>query len=426
MKKAPIKATNRVEEHCREFISHNPYKFSLTPRERRIQEVVPVQKTEAPLRILHVYRQYFPDIQGGVEETIRQICLALKMEGVENRVFTLSPNPDPAIINRPEADVFRSKRDLDIASCSMSFRCGSEFQMLTEWADLIHYHFPWPFGDFLHLCSRINKPAVVTYHSDIVRHKILAWLYQPLMYRFLSKMIRIFATSPNYFASSPILGKFSEKVEVIPLSIDRQSYPEHCDETSKRMREIAGNNFFLFVGMLRYYKGLHILIDAIKNTSLPVVIVGAGPMEKKIKARARRLGLNNVIFLGHVSDQEKVALIKLSRAIVFPSYLRSEAFGMTLIEGAMYGKPLISNEIGTGTSYVNINEETGLVIEPCNSKALRQAMMRLAENPLEAKAMGKRARARYELLFSGSKMRESYLEAYRSVVFGGIEPPSLP
>ncbi|MEJ2610669.1 MAG: glycosyltransferase, partial [Candidatus Thiodiazotropha sp.] len=86
-------------------------------------------------------------------------------------------------------------------------------------------------------------------------------------------------------------------------------------------------------------------------------IAGAGPTERELKERVTRLGLNNVHLLGHVDDAEKVALMRLCRAVVFPSHLRSEAFGVTLLEGAIHSKPLISTEIGTGTSYINIDGE---------------------------------------------------------------------
>jgi glycosyltransferase involved in cell wall biosynthesis len=72
-----------------------------------------------------------------------------------------------------------------------------------------------------------------------------------------------------------------------------------------------------------------------------------------------------VDFLGFVPDEERVALFKLCRAVVFPSYLRSEVFEVTLLEGAMYSKPLISSEIAAGTSYVNIHGETGVLYKAC-------------------------------------------------------------
>ncbi len=59
------------------------------------------------MRILHVYRTYFPDTQGGLEEAIRQICINTGEHGVESRVFMLSSNPNPPIVKLPEAQVHR-------------------------------------------------------------------------------------------------------------------------------------------------------------------------------------------------------------------------------------------------------------------------------------------------------------------------------
>jgi len=53
----------------------------------------------------------------------------------------------------------------------------------------------------------------------------------------------------------------------------------------------VGPKFFLFVGVLRYYKGLHILLEAAKGLDYPIVIVGAGPIEGELKEQAARLGL---------------------------------------------------------------------------------------------------------------------------------------
>jgi rhamnosyl/mannosyltransferase len=168
--------------------------------------------------------------------------------------------------------------------------------------------------------------------------------------------------------------------------------------------------------VLRYYKGLHILLDACVNSRRRVVIVGAGPVEEDLKQQAARLGLSNVQFLGAVSDEDKVALLKLSRAVVFPSHLRAEAFGVTLLEGAMYGKPLISSEIGTGSSYVNIDGVTGIVVPPHDPEALRAAMQRLEETPALAASMGRNARLRFDELFTAQRMAESYVALYRDVL----------
>jgi rhamnosyl/mannosyltransferase len=284
--------------------------------------------------------------------------------------------------------------------------------------DLIHYHYPWPFGDLLHLISGQSKPAVLTYHSDIVRQRFLMHVYKPLLRRFFANVRAIVPTSPNYLQSSLLLQEYRDKTTVIPIGLNEESYPQPAPERSRYWQKELGQDFFLFVGVLRYYKGLHILLDACVNNDNRVVIVGAGPVEADLKRQALQLGLTNVTFLGAVSDEDKVALLKLCRCVIFPSHLRSEAFGVTLLEGAMYGKPLISSEIGTGSSYVNIDGVTGFVVPPNDSAALRDAMQRIRTDAVVAD-MGCRARERFETLFTADKMAQSYVDLYRQVLGGG-------
>ena len=140
--------------------------------------------------------------------------------------------------------------------------------------------------------------------------------------------------------------------------------------------------------------------------------------ETELKAQAAQLGLSNVQFLGHVSEPDKAALLDACYGVVFPSHLRSEAFGVSLLEGAMYGKPMISSEIGTGTTFVNIGGETGLVVPPADPDALRQAMRQLWEHPEQVAAMGKNAYARYLSHFTADRMCQSYVDLYRRLVEG--------
>ena len=298
----------------------------------------------------------------------------------------------------------------------MSLQAFAMHRRLTEWADIIHYHFPWPFGDLLHLTSRVRRPTVLTYHSDIVRQRALRLLYRPVMDRFLHAVDRIVATSPNYFATSDVLRRFQDKVDIVPIGLNEHTYPRVSPEMRARMRAKHGENFFLFIGVLRYYKGLHILLDACANASFRVVIAGSGPTERELFDQARQLRLDNVAFTGYVSNEEKVALLSLCRCVIFPSYLRTEAFGVGLLEGAMYGKALISTEAGSGTSHVNIGGETGLVVAPGSPSSLRQAMDRIHDCPEMASAMGHRARQRFDRFFTGDRMGERYDAIYRDLV----------
>ena len=111
-------------------------------------------------------------------------------------------------------------------------------------------------------------------------------------------------------------------------------------------------------------------------------------------------------------------LLALCRAFVFPSHLRSEAFGVALLEAARAGRPMISCEIGSGTSYVNRDGETGIVVAPRDAPALARAMAQLVGDEALAKAMGAAARERYETLFGADAMADAYLDLYRELLAG--------
>src|SRR5690606_4141121 len=96
-----------------------------------------------------------------------------------------------------------------------------EFAELARKHDIVHYHFPWPFADIMHMAGNVRIPSVMTYHSDIVRQSALSRLYAPLMWRMLTAMDRIVATSPAYAATSRILTdrRIAARVNVIPLGL---------------------------------------------------------------------------------------------------------------------------------------------------------------------------------------------------------------
>lgn len=365
------------------------------------------------MQVLHFFKTYIPETAGGIEQVIFQLCQGMAPLGIESQVLTLSPHPQPARITLGSHEVIRTHRDLNLASTGFSLQAFRQFRQLAAEADLIHLHFPWPFMDLVHLLSRTNRPCVLSYHSDIVRQKRLLALYRPLMHHFLAHMDRIVVASPNYLESSSVLPHYQQKTEIIPFGLDPALYPPPAQERLDWWRQQLGTEFFLSVGVLRYYKGLNFALDALRDTDYPYVILGSGPEEAALKHQARQLGLKNTRFLGRLDDEDKNCLLNLCLALIFPSHLRSEAFGISLLEASLHGRPMISCEIGTGTSFVNQHGQTGLVIPPASPLALQQAMTRLWHDRAEAQQFGQQARLRFEQQFTAEKMCHKMAALYQ-------------
>ena len=374
------------------------------------------------VRTLHVYRTYFPDPQGGMQEAIRQLCLATRPFGIANTIFTLSPRPVPAEILRPEGRVVRARSWAAPASCDLGGPTAlKRFRNLARKANVIHYLFPWPYADLMRLLVRPAVPSVLTYVSDVVRQRWLGKLYAPLMWRSLESARVIVANCPAYVRTSPVLSHPSlrRKVRIIPLGIVEDSYPQQGDAgVLRRLGMKAGEPYFLFVGVLRYYKGLHTLVRAAAEVGAKIVLAGTGPEGARLRTLAADCGAGNVLFAGRISDEEKVTLLRNCRAAVLPSHLRSEAFGMFLVEGALFARPLISCEIGTGTSYVNAHGETGLVVPPDDAATLANAMNVLLRDEALAEQFGRGARSRYERLFSGPVLGLAYAALFKELATG--------
>lgn len=368
------------------------------------------------MKVLHVFKTYYPDTFGGMERAIHAIATGVADHGIESHVLSLSNTPQANTVEFDGHWARKAKTTIDVASTGFSLQAFGLFGEMAAQSDIIHYHFPWPFMDLLHLIKRPGKPTLVTYQSDIVKQKALLKLYTPLMHRFLDSVDTIVASSPNYQQTSPTLARYKAKTRIIPNGLEDQRKADPDAVAPVR----PNRPYFLFVGVHRYYKGLEHLVAAAPDTHADIVIAGDGPETARLRALAA--GMANVHFVGDITDGEKHALLRLALGCVMPSHLRSEAFGLALLEGAMFGLPLISCEIGTGTTFVNAPGETGLAVPPADPKALADAMNTLAQDGALARRYGNAARARYQDLFTAERMADAYAALYAELA--GIEQPA--
>ncbi|NQU13898.1 MAG: glycosyltransferase [Desulfobacteraceae bacterium] len=373
-----------------------------------------------PLKVLQVYKDYYPPVIGGVEGHINLLANGLRERGVKVEVLVSNTRPraETEIINgiritkAPELGRF--------ASAPLNVTFHNWLKKLGKEVDILHFHFPNPTGEISSLLARLDKKIVVTYHSDIIRQAKLARVYSPLLRQFLGSSKTIIATSPNYVQSSTVLAQFRDKCTVIPFGIDLTRFeprPDRVREVAAK-RQIYGPSMILFIGRFRYYKGLYALIGAMKKVCGKLVLIGSGPMEAELKNQVAADSelQKKIFFLGELSDQEVVTHLQACDIFVLPSIVRSEAFGIVLLEAMACNKPLVSTELGTGTSFVNQHKETGLVVPPNNVEALAGAINYLLANPDVREKYGKAARQRVEKYFNKEKMIEDVIRTYQEAL----------
>jgi glycosyltransferase involved in cell wall biosynthesis len=368
------------------------------------------------MHILHCYKTALPLTIGGAEQVIHHIAKGCIPYGLKSTVIAFAPQKKIDEFDYHGYRVIVVPFDFEYASTPVSFKGIAIFKELCRSTDIIHYHYPYPWMDILHLFSNTDKVSVLTYHSDIVKQKYLSKIYHPIKNTFLNQMSEIIYTSPYYIDRSLDLQKFRSKSRCIPLGLDEENYLPILDENIAKWSSQLPARFLLFIGVFRYYKGLNYLFEALKDLDIPIVLIGDGPEKENLKKLEKRHKLKNIYFLGELGNEDKNAILKLSSGVVLPSYLKSEAFGLSLVEGAMFGKPLISCEIGTGTSYINLHLKTGWVVPPADILALKTALQEWHINQQLSEELGRNARLRYEKLFRSERMVSKYIELYKQYI----------
>jgi len=365
------------------------------------------------MRILHVYKDYFPVI-GGIENHIRLLAREQVRQGHDVVVLVTNLGPRTTEEVFEGVKVIKAARLTHWVSTPLSL---SFFRLIGKIpAHVVHLHFPYPPGEVANFLFGRGEITVLTYHSDVVRQKLILFFYHPLLLRILSKADGIIATSPRYLDSSPYLRLFRDKCTVIPLGVEVERFASVQREEVEAIRQRYGTPLILFVGKLRYYKGIPYLLEAMRSLQATLLIVGSGPMEEAWRKLSSEMGLDGkVFFLGEVEDEKLPAFYQACDVFVLPASHRSEAFGTVLIEAMAAGKPVVSTELGTGTSWVNRDGETGLVVPPCDSEALAKAIKFLLEEEAIRLQMGEKARS-YARSFSVEEMARRVLEFYQELL----------
>jgi rhamnosyl/mannosyltransferase len=356
-----------------------------------------------------------------MEAVVASLCRGLIGRGVDCRVVVASDG-NGSVATRDCGVRVRHMRSFGMLD-SMPI-CPEALSVLrTLDVDVINLHHPNPLADISFLASNARARLVVTYHSDIVRQRTLGMLHGPLLRRTLRRADAIVATSPQYAASSPVLRDFRDKIHIIPLGL---TPPPPAGWRAPFDGSPAGPQY-LFVGRLVAYKGIPILLEALRRVPGCLWIAGSGPLQGELRALAVRLGLRRrVELLGDVSEEEKLRRLSQCDAVVLPSTTRAEAFGIVLLEAMAMARPVVVSDLPTGVQMLVEEGANGYLFTPGSAAALADALRRLAAGPARAREMGEEGRRRLLDRWTTEHMVQRYVRLYERLCVPQKRPEQRP
>lgn len=361
--------------------------------------------------------KYYPPHVGGMETHLQTLCGELrKYLNVKVVVANDRRWREEAAIDG--VNVTRVGTPVSFASAPI---CpGLVHEIRNTRADIVHIHLPNPLAVLAWLMSDNPAPLVVTYHSNVIRQRVLGGLFAPLLRRILDRCAMIIAMSRNYIDSSPILADYRDRCRIIPHGIPVGQFRRYDQAAVARIRREFGLRIVISVGRLVYYKGLDYLIRAMQSVEANLLIVGEGPLRASLEREAEVCGVRDrVFFLGEIPDV--VPYYHASDLFVLPSVARSEAFGIVQLEAMTCGKPVVNTSLASGVPFVSPDRITGLTVPPANQQALAAAINALLDDPKRRIAYGQAARRRVSEEFSVEVMASRTLELYAEVTGAAIE-----
>lgn len=370
------------------------------------------------IKVLQVNKLYYPEV-GGIEKTLQQISEGLN-EKTDLEVLVCQKKGRGISERVNKVQVHRAGSFGVIASVPISFSFIWKLRRMSQDVDLIQFHMPFPLGDLACLLSGYKGKVAAYWHSDVVKQKKWMIFYRPVMEAFLRRADVILVGARGVAEGSKYLGPYLDKCHVVPFAVsesilrDGREYIDEygCSRNNKGMQ-------ILFVGRLVYYKGIAVLIDAVKclPESVKLTVVGDGVLEEEMKQKCRELEIQDrVTFLGKVSDEQLKQCYREADVFVLPSTQRSEAFGLVQLEAMAYGIPVVNTNLKSGVPEVSIHGETGLTVPPEDPVQLSEALRWMEEHPRERAEMGKRARKRVETHYSEHALFSGLMKEYEALL----------
>lgn len=321
---------------------------------------------------------------GGVLEVVLALKEGLEARGHKVKVITPLPrgseesSRDDAIFIGSSID-FRSFSHTTAQVSSTADNQHIDEILAREKFDILHFHEPWIPLLSRQLLQRSDAVNVATFHSKIpetIMSRTIVKVVNPYLtsvMKYLHVLTAVSDSGAEYAA-----GMTDQPITIIPNGIDLQKYHKRSQPKKDDKKTI------LYIGRLERRKGTKYLLQAFQvlaqdNANLELIIAGDGPDREKLELLAEDLKLKNINFLGFVSEELKLQLLREADLFCSPA-LFGESFGIVLLEAMATGTVLVG---GNNSGYVDLMQGIGgmSIVNPEDTSEFARRLALLLNEP---------------------------------------------
>ena len=355
------------------------------------------------MRVLFHCRPSFELFPGGDAIQIRKTKTALEALGVEVYITT-SPSPNPS-----GYDLIHIFNPLLV---SMSGARRARQLGIPVYISTIYWPMEQYFRAYLPLAKLYLKekpPGWSAYSGEAwLRYIGYTYLWNRYMQRRLSQFISLAdVLLPNSQAEAErLLEQFRPQAIITAIKngveLGQANRSAHVPHTLSKL-----NQYILCVGRLELRKNQHLLIEALKNSSLPLVFVGNMTASRGYLALCEQLGRERgqTYFISHIAHELMPEVFRRARLHVMPSWY--ETPGLASLEAAALGVPIITTDKGGTREYFK-NEAT--YCQPGSLSSLKNALHEMLSKKIDPNRLGERLRSQ----FTWQNTAAETLAAYRA------------
>jgi phosphatidylinositol alpha-mannosyltransferase len=355
---------------------------------------------------------------GGVQEHVLACQRELRKRGHDAYILTPKPkeyeeDPGKHVIFIGESKDFNSPLHTTV-QVSASVNNTIDEVLEEHQFDILHFHEPWVPMLSAQILSRSKCVNIGTFHAK---------LPETLMTRTMAKVVTPYTKSvlkyiDEFTAVSDAAAEYlctltDVQVALIPNGIDLSKYKAPMRRSDSRKHKTI-----LYIGRLEGRKGVKHLLHAFKLLSdrqpdVSLIIAGDGPERQKLEWLAQDLGLQNVEFVGFISDKDKIRYLRTVDLYCSPA-LYGESFGIVLLEAMATGLVTVAGDNPGYASVMNGLGALSLVNPKHHAEFSRRLDLLLHENDL--RRIWREWAAAQIHQYSYPVIVDQYEEVYRSAL----------